>query len=74
MDISLMGIGLRFMVSMIGHFQFTVAVAKRQESLDAIVTGNIGSIRMGNSPNQSLKPSPLRVAFQSPGSGQEFAD
>ena len=25
-------------------------------------------------PNKSLKPSPLRVAFQSPGSGQEFAD
>ena len=24
--------------------------------------------------NQSLKPSPLRVVFQSPGSGQEFAD
>jgi len=25
-------------------------------------------------PNQSLKPSPLHVVFQSPGSGQEFAD
>jgi hypothetical protein len=25
-------------------------------------------------PNQSLKPSPFRVVFQVPGSGQEFAD
>ena len=53
-DMSLMGIGLRYMVSKVGHSQFIVAVAKRQEYLDAVVMENIGSTGMGNSPNQSV--------------------
>ncbi len=35
---------------------------------------NIAYLNIEVSSNESLKPSPLRVVFHSPGSGQEFAD
>jgi hypothetical protein len=36
--------------------------------------GTVKMFRSDFASNQSLKPSPFRVVFQSPGSGQEFAD